>query len=106
MSKIEVNDENFESEVLKSDTPVLVDFWATWCGPCRIQSPIVEEIANEAGGKFHVAAVEVDIAPKTSQAYNILSIPTLMLFKDGKVAWQQAGLMQKPAILSAIEKFL
>ncbi len=106
MSKIEVNDENFESAVLKSDKPVLVDFWATWCGPCRIQSPIVEEIANEAGGKFQVAAVEVDVAPRTSQTYNILSIPTLMLFKDGKVAWQQAGLMQKPAILEEIGKFI
>lgn len=103
MSKIEVNDENFESEVLKSDKPVLVDFWATWCGPCRVQSPIVEEIANEAAGKFKVVAVEVDIAPRTSQTYNILSIPTLMLFKGGKVAWQQAGLQQKNVILSAIK---
>jgi len=84
MSKpVEVNDSNFDQSVLKSKTPVLVDFWAAWCGPCRMVEPIVEELASEYEGKVTVARLNVDENPKTASQYGIMSIPTLLIFKDG-----------------------
>lgn len=98
MAEIVLTEENFESEVLNSDIPVLVDFWATWCGPCRMIAPIVEEIANEYSGKVKIGKVNVDDAESVAMKYGISSIPTLMLFKDGKVVETAVGYRSKQAI--------
>jgi thioredoxin 1 len=91
----EVNDNNFEELVIKSDKPVLVDFWAEWCGPCRMISPIMEEISNEYSGKVLVVKCDVDSCPGVSNKYGIRNIPTILFFKDGKVADKQVGAVPK-----------
>ena len=91
----EVSDEDFEQVVIKAVNPVLVDFWAPWCGPCRAVAPIVEELATEYDGKITFAKVNVDENPKTAAGYSIMSIPTLLLFKDGKPMKQMVGLRPK-----------
>ncbi|MBO8126479.1 MAG: thioredoxin [Firmicutes bacterium] len=96
---IELTDANFESEVLQADGVVLVDFWAAWCMPCRAIAPVVEELAAEYAGKAKVGKLNVDENPRTASAYGIMSIPTLMIFKDGKVADQIVGAQPK-AVLS------
>ena len=93
--EITLTSANFEAEVLKSDKPVLVDFWAPWCGPCRMLSPILEQIAEEKAGVLKVGKVNVDEASDLAAKYGISSIPALFLFKDGKVAAQAVGFMQK-----------
>ena len=102
MAVIKVNDDNFEAEVLKSDIPVLVDFWATWCGPCKMLSPLVEEIAESAEG-FKVCSVDVDDAMATANAFNVTSIPTLMVFKNGAVVNTSVGFIPKPRILALLQ---
>lgn len=102
MKPLEITDSNFESEVLKSDLPVLVDFWAVWCGPCRAIAPIVEQLAGEFSGKMKVGKLDVDNNPDAAVNYGVRSIPTLLLFKNGKVVETIIGAVQKPNLLSRI----
>ena len=107
MPAINANDLTFKTEVIdESAKPVLVDFWAVWCTPCKIQGPIVEEVAQAAGDKLKVVKVEVDDSPIISSQYNILSIPTLAVFKKGEMVWQGVGVHQKQAILDELKKHL
>jgi thioredoxin 1 len=99
---MEINDSNFKQEVLDSDLPVLVDFWAPWCMPCSMVAPIVEEIAKEYRGRLKVCKVNVDQAPQTAASYGIMSIPTLSIFKNAKVAEQIVGAVTKSVLLEKI----
>ena len=91
MSEIVLNDSNFEQEVLKSDKPVLVDFWATWCGPCRMLAPLISQLAEKYSDFIKVGKVDVDENPLLAQSFNISSIPTLIMFKDGQILSQRVG---------------
>jgi thioredoxin 1 len=95
---ITATDSNFDAEVINSDKPVLVDFWATWCGPCRMIAPVIEEIASEYEGKAKVAKLDVDANPQVSMKYGIRSIPTLLIFKNGQVVDQIVGAVPKGVI--------
>jgi thioredoxin 1 len=95
MSVGKVSDANFEAEVLKSSAPVVVDFWAEWCGPCRMIAPALEEIAGAMGDKVKIVKLNVDENPGTAAKYGIMSIPTLMIFKDGQLASRQVGAAPK-----------
>ena len=105
-SLVHVNDKNFASEVLNSDLPVLVDFWATWCGPCRSISPIVEELAKEFIGKVKGTKLNIDESPATPSQYGVRGIPTLILFKSGKIVDQIVGAVPKARLKALIEKGL
>ena len=94
MAALHFTDANFENEVLKAEGPVLVDFWATWCGPCKMQGPIVEELSDEMPN-VKIGKVEVDDNPNVAENYNIMSIPTIMVFKNGEVAAKAVGVQQK-----------
>jgi thioredoxin 1 len=105
-SPVELNDGNFESEVLKSDLPVLVDFWAPWCGPCKMVGPIVEEIAKDYEGKLKVGKLNVDDKSQTAGQYGIMSIPNLLFFKGGKVVDQIVGAVAKQQFVEKLDKIL
>ncbi len=101
---IAITDDTFEAEVIKSDIPVLVDFWAEWCGPCKMIAPIVEELANEMDGKVKFAKLDVDTNPKTATNYGIRGIPTMLIFNDGKPVDQVVGAVPKSVLKSRIEE--
>ena len=101
--EIELYKETFEQEVLQSDIPVLVDFWATWCGPCKMIAPIVKEIADEYDGKILVGKVNVDEEPELTMQYNVSSIPTLMVFKNGQLVNRAVGYREKDEILKMLK---
>ena len=103
MAVIHLTDKNFDQEVLKSPIPVLVDFWAEWCPPCKAISPIIDEIANDLNGKLKVTKVNVDDSPELAQKFNVMSIPTLLIFKKGELANQIVGAMPKEHLLSKIK---
>ena len=101
---VELTDQNFESEVLQSNEPVLVDFWAPWCGPCRMVAPVVEELAQENSGKLKVAKIDIDNSPNTAAAFGISSIPTLMIFKGGEVMERFVGVQPKKRLQEAVDR--
>jgi len=103
MATTKTSDGTFESDVLNAETPVLVDFWAEWCGPCKSIAPALEEIATEMGGRLTVAKINIDENPQTPQQYGVRGIPTLMLFKNGQVAATKVGAMAKNQLLDWVE---
>ena len=103
---VEVNDETFEAEVVNADIPVVVDFWAVWCGPCRMIAPVVEELAEEYDGKVKFSKLNVDDSPEVSMKYGIRSIPTLLVFKDGKPVDQIVGAVPKREVQKRVDAVL
>lgn len=99
----QIKQEQFEEKVLKNSKPVLVDFFATWCGPCRMLTPILEQVSEENGGAFDIFKIDVDEAEDLSREYGIMSIPTLMVFKDGQLIKRESGLRPKAAILDMMK---
>jgi len=103
---VEANDTNFEAEVMKADGPVLVDFSATWCGPCKKLEPIVHEIAGDYEGRLKVVKVDVDNAPSTAARFAVMSVPTVLLVRDGVVKDQMIGVLSKQALADRVDKVL
>ena len=101
-----VTDATFPTDVLASDKPVLVDFWAEWCGPCKMVSPVLEEIANEHGEKLQIVKLNIDENPETARAYSVLSIPTMSVFQNGQVVKSIVGAKPKAALLRDLAEFL
>jgi len=106
MTTKNITDQNFETEVLKAVKPTLVDFWAEWCGPCRMVGPVVEELAGDYDGKVKFVKVNVDDANALASKYNVFSIPTLMIFNNGKIVAQQVGAASKDSYKNMIDKVL
>ena len=106
MATVEITDANFETEVLKSESPVLIDFWAEWCGPCKAIGPIVEELAGEYAGRLKVGKVNVDVSGQIAANYGIRSIPTLLLFKDGGLQDQLVGALPKSEVVKMVDRVL
>ncbi|WP_197319557.1 thioredoxin [Saccharomonospora sp. NB11] len=103
---VQVTDTNFADEVLTHDKPVLVDFWATWCGPCKMVAPVLEEIAAEHGDKIRIAKLDTDANPNTARDYQVMSIPTMILFQNGKPVKQIVGAKPKAALLNDLADVL
>ena len=106
MSTVTVSDNTFAEEVLASSTPVLVDFWAAWCGPCRMVAPVLDEIAAEKAGSLTVAKVDVDANPATARDFQVVSIPTLILFKNGQAEGQKIGAVRKADVAAFLDSKL
>lgn len=107
MSKpLNITDDTFEKEVLQSDKPVIVDFWATWCGPCKMIAPILEEVASEYSDKVKIVKIDVDANNKTAGRYNIMSIPSLLFFKGGEMVDQVIGAIPKAQLTARLDKVL
>jgi len=106
MNLVEITDDNFETEVINSDKPVLIDFWAVWCGPCKLIAPIVEELATEYDGKVKIGKLDVDSNQQTSIKFGVRSIPTLLLFKDGKLKETIIGAVPKKNIVDKLNSVL
>jgi len=107
MAELSFNDENFKAEVLESKVPVLVDFWAQWCGPCRVMVPVIDELAKEFNGKeVKIGKLNVDEAPQTASRYQVMSIPTLMIFKNGKPVDQLTGIQDKKHLTEILNKLI
>ena len=106
MSTVKVTDESFEKDVLQSQGPVLVDFWAEWCGPCKMITPVLEEIADEQAGKVRIAKLNIDDNLDVTRRFDVMSIPTLILFKDGEPAARLIGAKPKAALLEEISAYL
>ncbi len=106
MKTVTITDENFENEVINSDLPVLIDFWAVWCGPCKIIAPVVEQLAEEYSGKLKVGKLDVDNNQETSIKYGVRSIPTLLLFKNGQVKETIIGAVAKQQIVQKVNSIL
>ncbi len=103
---ITVTDENFDKEVLQSDVPVLVDFWAEWCGPCKVVGPTIDALASDYKGKVKVAKLDVDSSPETANRFSVRSIPTLMVFKDGAVQETTVGIRPKGQLANLIDQYV
>lgn len=103
MAELKITRENFENEVMKSDIPVLIDFWAPWCGPCRMMGAIIEQLAEEYEGKAKVGKVNVDEEAELSQAFGVMSIPTIVLVKDGKIVKQAVGARPKAEVEAMLQ---
>ena len=102
MSVINLNSDNFEEVVMSSNKPVLIDFWATWCGPCKMQSPVIEELGNELEGSAVIAKLNVDENPELAAKFSVMSIPTLIVINDGKVFERKTGVTPKDTLLSIL----
>ena len=103
MSVITLTKENFEKEVLQSSLPVLIDFWASWCGPCRMVSPVIDQIAEEANGRYAVGKVNVDEQPELAVKFGVMSIPTLVVMKNGEIAAKKIGVQSKADLLKMLD---
>ncbi len=103
MAELKITRENFENEVMKSNIPVLIDFWAPWCGPCQMMGPIIEQLAEEYEGKAKVGKINVDEEGELSQAFGVMSIPTIVLVKDGKVVRQAVGARPKAEVEAMLQ---
>jgi thioredoxin 1 len=106
MADITITDANFDTEVLQSNLPTLVDFWAVWCGPCQMQGPIVEEVARDLSGKAKIGKLNVDENSATAQKYGVMSIPTIMIFKGGQVVKQFIGVQTKETLMGELNKLM
>ncbi len=103
---MELTDKNFDQEVIRSGKPVLVDFWATWCGPCQMMGPIISELEKELDGKMKIGKLEVDANPETSEKYEIMSIPALKVFKNGEIIKEFTGLQNKEMLKKELENLI